>query len=135
MATETTASTSPPANGAGELLPPVSELRADTVLALMKEYEQKLRTLVHRFREIQGDRKSVNPTKSREEADRALRLQIEYEEVGATVRRLVHPMEDLARHASALSEHGRVDRVTRLELRLRSAEIETAIERARLEVR
>jgi hypothetical protein len=121
-------------NGEAETIPPTSELRAEAVAELMKEYDQKLRNFLGRFRTIESERKQLCVKKDRESADRIAELVQEREEIIDSVHRLLFPAEELARHASAIAEHARVDRVTQLELRLRAAEFETAIERTRFEV-
>jgi hypothetical protein len=128
-----------------EAIPPVSDLRADDALALMKEYDQKLRSLIGRLRRLDASGKPSATgaggeirapwlvPKSRPgpgELDAPGDIPLTRAELVSRIRTIFFPAEDLARYASALINHSRVDQVTNLELRLRSAELESTLELA-----
>jgi hypothetical protein len=111
-----------------EAVPPIADLKTDVAIALMKEYEQKLR---HHLRDL----RSVKARSQRSQANQALhaRYHRKWEDILKDLQPLIPHAENLARYVSGVAQHGRIEQLTRLELRLRAAEFETAIALAKAE--
>jgi hypothetical protein len=99
--------------------------------ALLKEYTKKLRDLSTQVRELQ-DRYAE--AKSLEEQRAIKRAEADFNGIRFGYFRLFSAANDLARQASQLVEHGKLEIVARLELSLRAAEFEIALQEAQQRV-
>jgi hypothetical protein len=101
---------------------------ARRMIPLLKEYTEKLDHLLRR-----GQRLCVSPKDGSEKGVRDRdreRRHAEWQFLQQAANRLARPMRDLARHVSQMVEHGSLDDATRLELQLRLAEFEHALQSA-----
>lgn len=100
---------------------------AARVSALLKEYTKKLRDLSVTVREVQ-DRYSQAQRIVGSAPHLLARAQSDFDAIRFGYKRLSTAADDLARQASQMVENGKLDAVTRLELSLRAAEFEAALQ-------
>ena len=107
----------------------VADLRPDQVIDLLGEYHRKLRQRVKLAEQMHASIRSK--PKSRWTVPES--TEPEQHQINAIKKwfiRVRSPATDLARHASTMIEGVKLKRLTKLELRLRLAEFEAALERA-----
>jgi hypothetical protein len=97
------------------------------LLPLLKEYRKKLRLQSKQARVLQA--RSSNAKLSGLKGVPAS-VQLEYESLQWSHLRLATPAQDLIRQASQLVQHGKLKTATRMELSLRLAEFEAALQEA-----
>lgn len=105
---------------------------ATQLLPLLREYTEKLARASEKIVESQVKHLEARSVKDRTFAERYRR---EFELAKEYYLKLVHPAEDLARQVSQLTTHGRLPTASRLELSLRLAEFEAALDQARRRVK
>ncbi len=104
-------------NGADE-----AQHAALALIPLLKEYAEKIHQYGLEIDTINGTEAfGKNSTRKNQRALQSLQFGF---------LRLKAPLTQLAQHASQLVEHGNIDPVTRLELALRNAEFEAALNEA-----
>lgn len=103
---------------------PLAE-QAGAVILLLKEYTEKLHDIIQQAQRLrrQAQRLRELPPRSQSPAEKN-RLAVEFNVLQQLLNRLRPPMTRLAQHVSPMVEHGKMDEVARLELRLRLAEFE-----------
>ena len=105
-----------------EAVPPIADLKTDVAIALMKEYEQKVRQHLLELKVIDAELEQ-----SWKIPRQKTRLDRKRQDILRELQPLIPHAEDLARYVSGVAQHGRIEQLTRLELRLRAAEFEAAI--------
>lgn len=103
-----------------------AEVRPDQVMELLQEYQKKLIDSIKSANEFQVLAKSHRGADV--DAQNAARNQLIV--LKKWFIKIRPPATDLARHASTMIEGVKLKRLTNLELRLRLAEFEAALERA-----
>ncbi len=104
---------------------------AARISALLKEYTKKLREMSSQLREVQSLRSEAMKLRRPDEARRA---EGDYQTMRFGYLRLLTAANDLARQASQMVEHAKLETVARLELALRTAEFEAALHEAQQRV-
>ena len=92
------------------------QLAAEKLTGLLKEYTAKLQQMRERAFAYQLDRRKGIPRDYEVQAWQMERI------------RLADPLGELARHTSQIIEHAGIDETTRVELRIRLAELELAMQ-------
>ena len=101
--------------------------------ALLKEYTKKLRDLSAQVREVQN--RYTQALEDHGAAPHLLaRAKSDFDAIRFGYQRLSSAANDLARQASQMVEHGKLEIITRLELSLRAAEFEAALREAQQRV-
>jgi hypothetical protein len=100
---------------------------AARLAALLKEYTKKLRYISTQVRELQ-DRYAE--AKSLDEQRAIKRAEADFNAIRFGYFRLFSAATDLARQASQMVEHGKLETVARLDLSLRAAEFEASLQEA-----
>lgn len=127
---------------------PSIEPSLDHALGLVQEYTRKLRVFSKRIHAIRDEYLKTLESRAREDSkgsngaanSKVVRQQAWFEIVGsfqsrnsacaAYLRALVPPAKKLALHVSQLATHGTNETIVKLELGLRVAELESAIQAA-----
>lgn len=106
---------------------------AETMARLMGEYTRKLQSVIGEDRAIQQNLDQLDTYWNAwfGRTRRYWALRDDREELVRLLRAIKEPAFMLARHVSQMVEHGRMDELTRIELRLRLAEFEHALESAK----
>jgi hypothetical protein len=100
---------------------------ATKLLPLLKEYRKKLRLQSKQGRVLQGQ---SSEAKFKGQKGAPASVQFDYESLRWRHLRLATPAQDLIRQASQLVQHGKLNTATRMELSLRLAEFEAALQEA-----
>jgi hypothetical protein len=108
-----------------------AEMIATGLLPLLKEYAKKVRALTAKARQIQN---SMPQDQTAENQVKLRRARLEFASLQSALSRLKPPAVDLIRQASQMVEHGNLGTIARLELSLRLAEFETAIQDAEMTI-
>jgi len=99
------------------------EEAADRICKLVSEYVNKLEKLTHKMEKFLDDfeeAKASGPISPEDFDQRHLRC----EAISAYLSNLLPGIDDLARHASQLVEHGKIEIAALAELRVRTRELE-----------
>ncbi len=97
-----------------------AEEAAQSLIPLMKEYTEKLNEVCKAIHDLWANARN-------EEKEELRLLRAEYSGLREMVHGVKAPAQALASHVSQLVEHGDLDGILRLELRLRLAEFEGAL--------
>jgi hypothetical protein len=103
---------------------PEAKTFAKTIIPLMKEYTKVFSDSVNRAYQI-IEKVSIDEDRRKHDI-----LEAECDRIGILLKTLSPPMKELASQVSQQIEHGKLDPLLRLELRLRLAELESAIQSA-----
>jgi hypothetical protein len=99
----------------------LAEAFVETAVALMKEYTEKLRQISASAHGLRG------AWETHRRSDQGGDVRAAHDSLSSLYRKLSSPAGDLARAVSQMIEHGDLEDLSRLELRLRLAEFEHAL--------
>jgi hypothetical protein len=97
------------------------------MMPLLKEFTEKVRDFSGRVSDFLDNSRATKDAPKKQPAEVRQRL---FNSLKFGFLRMQPPLTQLAQHASQLVTHGKIEPVTKLELALRSAEFEAALDEA-----